>query len=71
MMARSGCRGWSSVRKVVEKIKTLWFRSGELLRSMSGRRKLSRRRVTGFKTARPIQGLETQVEVAVYGMRLE
>jgi len=41
MMARSGCRGWSSVRKVVEKIKTLWFRSGELLRSMSGRRKLS------------------------------
>ncbi|OCL14850.1 hypothetical protein AOQ84DRAFT_384426 [Glonium stellatum] len=28
-------------RKVVEKIKTLWFRSGELLRSMSGRRKPS------------------------------
>lgn len=27
-------------RKVAEKIKTLWFRSGELLRSMSGRRKL-------------------------------
>lgn len=28
-------------RKVAEKIKTLWFRGGELLRSMSGRRKLS------------------------------
>jgi serine/arginine repetitive matrix protein 2 len=28
-------------RKVAEKIKTLWSRSGELLRSMSGRRKLS------------------------------
>ena len=28
-------------RKVAEKIKTLWFRSGELLRSMSGRRKPS------------------------------
>lgn len=30
-----------------------------------------RRRVTGFETARSIQGLETQVEVAVYGMRLK
>lgn len=30
-----------TARKVAEKIKTLWFCSGELLRSMSGRRKLS------------------------------
>lgn len=30
-----------------------------------------RRRVTGFKAARSIQGLEKQVEVAVYDMRLK